>query len=99
MNTALKYNMQEISTNPLEGFSVMARNLIGIDLGGTTTKMAFLSTAGEILAKWSIPRTSQTKVAHRSQYYRFDQSTHINSVFSKSDFMGIGMGTPRFCRY
>ncbi|MGY5340824.1 ROK family glucokinase, partial [Levilactobacillus spicheri] len=33
----------------------MARNLIGIDLGGTTTKMAFLSLAGEILTKWSIP--------------------------------------------
>lgn len=33
----------------------MAKSLIGIDLGGTTTKIAFVSREGEIMQKWSIP--------------------------------------------
>ncbi|MSE21773.1 glucokinase, partial [Lactobacillus parabuchneri] len=33
----------------------MAKKLIGIDLGGTTTKFAFIDTKGNILAKWRIP--------------------------------------------
>lgn len=29
--------------------------LVGVDLGGTTTKLAFISMYGEILHKWEIP--------------------------------------------
>ena len=32
----------------------MSKSLIGIDLGGTTTKMAFLNEDGEVLEKWRI---------------------------------------------
>lgn len=73
----------------------MARNLIGIDLGGTTTKMAFLSTAGEILAKWSIPTDISDEGSHIVPNIIDSINQHIiNSVFSKNDFIGIGMGTP-----
>ena len=33
----------------------MSQFVIGIDLGGTTSKMAVLTPEGEILSKWSIP--------------------------------------------
>lgn len=29
--------------------------LVGVDLGGTTIKMAFINYYGEILEKWEIP--------------------------------------------
>ncbi|MGX6429683.1 ROK family glucokinase [Levilactobacillus yonginensis] len=73
----------------------MARNLIGIDLGGTTTKMAFLSTNGDILAKWSIPTDIKDEGSHIVPNIIDSINQHItNSEFSKDDFLGIGMGTP-----
>jgi len=73
----------------------MARNLIGIDLGGTTTKMAFLSVAGEVLAKWSIPTDITDEGSHIVPNIVTSINQHIsNSEFSKNDFLGIGMGTP-----
>ena len=71
------------------------QKLIGIDLGGTTTKFAFLDTDGNILSKWRI--TTDTS----------DDGSHIVPNIIKSilgrmtkedlntdDFIGIGMGTP-----
>ncbi|MFC6207982.1 ROK family glucokinase [Levilactobacillus tongjiangensis] len=73
----------------------MARNLIGIDLGGTTTKMAFLSTNGDILTKWSIPTDIKDEGSHIVPNIIDSINQHItNSEFSKDDFLGIGMGTP-----
>lgn len=71
------------------------QKLIGIDLGGTTTKFAFLDMDGNILSQWRIP----TDIS--------DEGSHIVPNISKSildrmakedftidDFAGIGMGTP-----
>lgn len=73
----------------------MARNLIGIDLGGTTTKMAFVTVDGEILTKWSIP--TDTSEDGKNIIPNIVQSLSkeiVNSEFSKADFLGIGMGVP-----
>ncbi len=73
----------------------MVRKLIGIDLGGTTTKLAFLTDSGEILDKWAIT----TDVSANGENI---VPNIINSIAKKmedsdhkiDDFIGIGMGTP-----
>lgn len=73
----------------------MVRKLIGIDLGGTTTKLAFLTDSGEILDKWAIT----TDVSANGENI---VPNIINSITKKmedsdhkiDDFIGIGMGTP-----
>lgn len=73
----------------------MTKKIIAIDLGGTSTKMAIISTFGEILQKWSIA----TNI--------LDQGQHIVPNIIKSlkdrldlyqmtpaDFLGIGLGSP-----
>lgn len=35
--------------------------LVGVDLGGTTVKLAFVSAYGEILHKWEIPTDKSGK--------------------------------------
>ena len=36
----------------------MHNKVMGIDLGGTSVKLAILSEEGEVLQKWSIPTDS-----------------------------------------
>lgn len=73
----------------------MAKSLIGIDLGGTTTKIAFVSREGDILQKWSIP----TDVSENGKHIVPNiiaslKKTMTDSGYTKDQFMGIGMGTP-----
>ncbi|WP_203648659.1 ROK family glucokinase [Secundilactobacillus yichangensis] len=73
----------------------MAKSLIGIDLGGTTTKIAFVSQEGDILQKWSIP----TDVSENGKHIVPNiiaslKKTMTDSGYTKDQFMGIGMGTP-----
>lgn len=73
----------------------MAKSLIGIDLGGTTTKIAFVSHDGDIMQKWSIP----TDVSDNGKNIVPNiidslKKTMTDSGYTKDDFMGIGMGTP-----
>ncbi|MDT6980831.1 ROK family glucokinase [Levilactobacillus zymae] len=73
----------------------MARNLIGIDLGGTTTKMAFITVDGEILTKWSIPTETHDDGSHIIPNIIKSINEHItSSEFTTADFLGIGMGVP-----
>ena len=73
----------------------MAKSLIGIDLGGTTTKIAFVSHEGDITQKWSIP----TDVSENGKHIVPNiiaslKKTMTDSGYTKDQFMGIGMGTP-----
>jgi glucokinase len=73
----------------------MVRKVIGIDLGGTTTKLAFLSDSGEILEKWAITTDVSANGSHivpniiKSITKKMENSDH-----KIDDFVGIGMGTP-----
>ena len=73
----------------------MANNIIGIDLGGTSIKFGILTLEGEVQDKWAIPTNILSdgkhivpdiieSINHRLNLYNLD----------KSDFIGIGMGTP-----
>lgn len=73
----------------------MKGNLIGIDLGGTTTKIAFLKTDGEVTDKWSIPTDISDEGKNIVPNIIASIKKHVTDSGSKlSDFAGIGMGTP-----
>ncbi|USS93856.1 ROK family glucokinase [Fructilactobacillus ixorae] len=73
----------------------MAKNLIGIDLGGTTTKMAFLNQQGEVLEKWRILTDVSDNGSHIVANIVKSIRQHIeDSGKTPADFIGIGMGTP-----
>ncbi|MCL2114160.1 MAG: ROK family glucokinase [Streptococcaceae bacterium] len=72
-----------------------AGKIIGIDLGGTSIKFGILTLEGEVQDKWSIP----TNILEDGKHVVPDIIAAINHRLSlynldKSDFIGIGMGTP-----
>lgn len=69
--------------------------IVGVDLGGTTTKLAFINMDGEILHKWEIPTDNSnegqnitTNIANAID----DKLVELNET--KTKLAGIGMGAP-----
>lgn len=73
----------------------MSKKIIGIDLGGTSVKLAILTTEGEIQEKWSIQTNILDEGSHIVpdiiESIRHRMETH---ALTKEDFLGIGMGSP-----
>ncbi|AQW21983.1 glucokinase [Lentilactobacillus curieae] len=73
----------------------MAKKLIGIDLGGTTTKFAFLDDQGNILSKWRIPTDISDEGSHIvPNMIKSIEEQMRREDYNTEDFIGIGMGTP-----
>lgn len=73
----------------------MEKWIIGVDLGGTTTKLAFVSLYGEILHKWEIP----TDISDQGKYITVNIAKAIDAKLEelgepKSRILGMGMGAP-----
>ncbi|HFI0420115.1 TPA: ROK family glucokinase [Streptococcus suis] len=73
----------------------MSKKIIGIDLGGTSVKLAILTTEGEIQEKWSI----KTNILDEGSHIVTDIIDSIKQRFethglTKDDFLGVGMGSP-----
>lgn len=73
----------------------MDKQLIGIDLGGTTTKFAVVTTNGEVKEQWSI----KTDVSEQGSKIVPNIIDSINDYLTSNnleaaDFLGIGMGSP-----
>lgn len=73
----------------------MVENIIGIDLGGTSVKMALLDTDGNIKKQWSIP----TNVTDSGSHILNEIVNSIKKFCSENnlhldDIKGIGMGSP-----
>ncbi|MBP8703211.1 MAG: ROK family glucokinase [Streptococcus sp.] len=73
----------------------MTKKIIGIDLGGTSVKLAILTTVGEIQEKWSI----KTNILDEGSHIVPDIIDSIKHRFetyglTKEDFLGVGMGSP-----
>lgn len=69
--------------------------LIGVDLGGTTIKMAFVNVYGEIVDKWEI----NTNRAEQGKHIVTDIAKSIDQKLeehgqTKDKLLGIGMGAP-----
>ena len=67
----------------------------GIDLGGTTVKMAYFNEEGELLHKWEIP----TNTSEEGKYILEDIASAVKGYLKEnnipdSDIIGLGMGVP-----
>ncbi|PLT29191.1 ROK family glucokinase [Peribacillus deserti] len=73
----------------------MEKWLVGVDLGGTTTKLAFISYYGEIIHKWEIP----TDISDQGKNITTNIAKTIDAKLDelgqlKNKILGIGMGAP-----
>ncbi len=69
--------------------------LVGVDLGGTTTKLAFINTYGEVIEKWEIP----TDNSESGKYITVNIAKSIDQKLEelgqiKQNLLGVGMGAP-----
>ncbi|WP_449536973.1 ROK family glucokinase [Ferdinandcohnia sp. Marseille-Q9671] len=67
--------------------------LIGIDLGGTTVKLAFITQEGDIVTKWEIP-TDKSGDKIIPDIAKAIDSKMSDLQLSKAQFVGVGMGAP-----
>jgi len=72
-------------------------NIIGVDIGGTTIKMAFITYNGDILDKWEIPTNKDgdglTIVKDIASSIKSKQEAW---KMTHDQFLGIGVGAPGF---
>ncbi|WP_257345845.1 ROK family glucokinase [Pseudalkalibacillus decolorationis] len=71
--------------------------LIGVDIGGTTIKMAFINMNGQIREQWYIPTDTSEKgkqISNDIANSIRDHSLQLNIPYDT--FAGIGMGAPGF---
>ncbi|WP_042345969.1 ROK family glucokinase [Bacillus massiliigorillae] len=73
----------------------MKKWLIGVDLGGTTTKLAFINLDGEIVHKWEIP----TDISDKGVYITENIAKAIKAKLDElgqtnANVVGVGMGAP-----
>lgn len=73
----------------------MAKKIIGIDLGGTSVKLAIVSLEGEVLKKWSIPTNILDEGSHIVDDI-IETIRHRLELLNLTidDILGIGMGSP-----
>ncbi|WP_238385684.1 ROK family glucokinase [Streptococcus sp. S784/96/1] len=71
------------------------KKIIGIDLGGTSVKLAIVSQEGEVLAKWSIKTNTleNGKAIVPDIIQSIKEHLELYQLTS-DDFIGIGMGSP-----
>lgn len=69
--------------------------IVGVDLGGTTTKLAFVNTNGEIVHKWEIHTDNSDEGLNiTSNIAKAIDEKLIELGVSKNNLLGIGMGAP-----
>lgn len=67
----------------------------GIDLGGTTVKLAFFREDGEMISKWEIPTRTQDSGKHILPDIAQAVRSHLaDSGLPKEDILGIGICVP-----
>lgn len=67
----------------------------GVDLGGTTVKIAFFTEAGEMLAKWEIPTVTEKDGARILPDIAAAVLGYLEKEsIPKSELLGIGIGVP-----
>lgn len=73
----------------------MEKWLVGVDLGGTTTKIAFVTCNGEIIKKWEIPTDVSNKGQNITKNIAYAIEDKLSQLGKKKDqIIGIGMGAP-----
>lgn len=73
----------------------MKKYAFGVDIGGTTVKMGFFKTSGELLEMWEImTRTQEDGIYILSDIAKSIEEKLEEKGISKLDVEGIGMGVP-----
>ncbi len=70
---------------------------VGVDIGGTTIKLAIIDTYGEIITKWEIPTNTEEegkKIPEEISSAIFSKIAEIDA--SREQLAGIGVGAPGF---
>ncbi|MFS0751443.1 ROK family glucokinase [Oceanobacillus sp. 1P07AA] len=71
--------------------------LVGIDIGGTTVKIGFISENGSILHKWEVPTSLVDGGKHIvPEIWSSIESKMANLGYSLSSIAGLGVGAPGF---
>ncbi|RKD72993.1 glucokinase [Sinobaca qinghaiensis] len=71
--------------------------LIGIDVGGTTVKMAVFTIEGQMVDKWSIPTNKAEAGNHIVQDIAVSADEHLKKAgIDKKDCIAAGIGVPGF---
>ena len=78
----------------------MEKWLLGVDLGGTSTKLALINLYGEIIHKWEIT----TDMSDNGKNITTNIAKSIDAKLAelderKSRILGIGMGAPGPVRF
>lgn len=69
--------------------------IAGVDLGGTTTKIAFVTMEGEIIAKWEIPTDNSNEGQNITSNIAKSIDEKLRELGqSKDSLLGAGMGAP-----
>jgi glucokinase len=69
--------------------------IVGVDLGGTTTKLAFLNLDGEIITKWEIPTDNSNEGLNITTNIANAIDEKVTELgLTKENLLGIGMGAP-----
>jgi glucokinase len=70
---------------------------VGIDLGGTTTKMAFVNLSGEVEDKWEIPTDTNNAGLNITTDIAASLKEKLDTIGrTVESLLGIGMGAPGF---
>ena len=78
----------------------MEKCFLGVDLGGTSTKLAFINLYGEIIHKWEIPTDiSENGVNITTNIAKAIDAKLAELDGTKSRILGIGMGAPGPVRF
>jgi glucokinase len=69
--------------------------IAGVDLGGTTTKLAFINLQGDILHKWEIPTDNSNEGLNITKNIADSINDRLAELdHPKAKLVGIGMGAP-----
>lgn len=73
----------------------MKKYAFGVDIGGTTIKMGFFETTGNLLEKWEIPTRTEENGINILPDIAVEIDNKINQrSIKKADIEGIGVGVP-----
>lgn len=73
----------------------MQKKLIGIDIGGTTIKMALFDTAGTMLDKWQIPTNTEANgISIPDEMVASIKQRLADKEQDSGELLGIGIGVP-----
>lgn len=75
----------------------MEKLILGIDLGGTSIKLGFITETGDIFKKWEIPTNTENQgdFIVEDIWNSLQDRLYENNIREKS-LVGIGMGIPGF---